>query len=280
MSRPRVTSVAFAAALVCVLVLVLGFLALPVVALVTRNPPHVVLHELNSSVASDALRISLECSAISIGLIVLLGTPVAYALGRTRFPGRVVVITILELPLVLPPAAAGIALLVAYGRFGLIGGTLGSLHISLAFNKAAVIAAITFVSSPFYIRTAIAAFEAVDPVLLDVSATLGAGRLRRMLRVATPLAGAGLGAGAALAFARGLGEFGATILFAGSLQGVTQTLSLAVYSQFEQNLNTAVAIGALLVVISAAVLLSAKLLPAWIRWRSRSGSRAVISTST
>jgi molybdate transport system permease protein len=117
-------------------------------------------------------------------------------------------------------------------------------------------------------------------VLLDVSATLGAGRARRMLRVATPLASAGLGAGAALAFARGMGEFGATILFAGSLQGVTQTLSLAVYSQFEQNLNTAVAIGVLLVVISAAVLLSAKLLPVWIRWRSRSASRAAISTST
>jgi molybdate transport system permease protein len=274
------TSVTLGAALVCVLVLVLGFLALPVVALLTRNPPHEVIHELHSGVASDALRISLECSAISIALIVLFGTPLAYALGRTRFPGRAVLITVLELPLVLPPAAAGIALLVAYGRFGLIGGTLHSLHISLAFNKAAVIAAITFVSSPFYIRSAIAAFETVDPVLLDVSATLGAGRLRRMLRVAMPLASAGLGAGAALAFARGMGEFGATILFAGSLQGVTQTLSLAVYSQFEQNLNTAVAIGALLVVLSAAVLLSAKLLPAWIRWRSRSASRAVISTST
>jgi molybdate transport system permease protein len=244
--RSRVTSVALATALMCVLVLVLGFLALPVVALLTRIPPHEVIHELHSGVAADALRISLECSAISLGLIVLLGTPLAYALGRARFPGRAIVITVLELPLVLPPAAAGIALLVAYGRFGLIGGTLHSLHISLAFNKAAVIAAITFVSSPFYIRTAIAAFESVDP--------------------------------AALAFARGMGEFGATILFAGSLQGVTQTLSLAVYSQFEQNLNTAVAIGALLVVISAAVLLSAKLLPAWIRWRSRSASRAVIST--
>jgi molybdate transport system permease protein len=278
--RARVTSIALAAALACVLALVLGFLALPVVALLTRNPPHEVIRQLNSSVAADALRISLECSAISLGLIVLLGTPVAYALGRTRFPGRAIVITVLELPLVLPPAAAGIALLVAYGRFGLIGGTLHSLHISLAFNKAAVIAAITFVSSPFYVRSAIAAFETVDPVLLDVSATLGAGRLRRMLRVAMPLASPGLGAGAALAFARGMGEFGATILFAGSLQGVTQTLSLAVYSQFEQNLNTAVAIGALLVVISAAVLLSAKLLPIWIRWRSRSGSRAVISTST
>jgi molybdate transport system permease protein len=278
--RSRMTSVTLGAALVCVLVLVLGFLALPVVALLTRNPPHEVIHELHSGVAADALRISLECSAISIALIVLFGTPLAYALGRTRFPGRAVLITVLELPLVLPPAAAGIALLVAYGRFGLIGGTLHSLHISLAFNKAAVIAAITFVSSPFYIRSAIAAFETVDPVLLDVSATLGAGRLRRMLRVAMPLASAGLGAGAALAFARGMGEFGATILFAGSLQGVTQTLSLAVYSQFEQNLNTAVAIGALLVVISAAVLLSAKLLPAWIRWRSRSASRAVISTST
>jgi molybdate transport system permease protein len=272
--RSRAAGVALAAALACVSALVLGFLMLPVVALLTHVPPHVVIHDLGSPVATDALRISAECSAISLSLVLVLGTPLAFALGRARFPGRVLIITLVELPLVLPPAAAGIALLVAYGRHGLIGGLL---HASLTFNKAAVVAAITFVSSPFYLRAAIAAFEAVDPVLLDVTATLGAGRVRRMLRVAVPLAGAGLGAGAALAFARGMGEFGATILFAGSLQGVTQTLSLAVYSQFDQDLNTAVAIGALLVVISAAVLLCAKLIPAWIHWRSRSAYRAAIS---
>lgn len=274
MIRSRAAGVALAAALACVSALVLGFLMLPVVALLTHVPPHVVIHDLGSPVATDALRISAECSAISLSLVLVLGTPLAFALGRARFPGRVLIITLVELPLVLPPAAAGIALLVAYGRHGLIGGLL---HASLTFNKAAVVAAITFVSSPFYLRAAIAAFEAVDPVLLDVTATLGAGRVRRMLRVAVPLAGAGLGAGAALAFARGMGEFGATILFAGSLQGVTQTLSLAVYSQFDQDLNTAVAIGALLVVISAAVLLCAKLIPAWIHWRSRSAYRAAIS---
>jgi molybdate transport system permease protein len=276
----RATSALSTAALLCGLVLVIGFLVLPVVALLTHVPPHVVIDELQSRVATDALGISLECSAISLALIAVLGTPVAYALARTRFPGRSVVITALELPLVLPPAAAGVALLVAFGRVGLLGGTLRDLHISLAFNKAAVVAAITFVSSPFFIRGAIAAFEAVDPVLLDVSATLGAGRLRRLLAVAVPLAAGGLGASAALAFARGIGEFGATILFAGSLEGSTQTLSLAIYAQFEQDLNRAVAIGAFLVVISAAVLLSAKVLPAWIRWRSGFASRVVISASS
>lgn len=275
-----VAKAASAVALACLLVVVLGFLVLPVVALLTHVPPHVVIHSLGSRVATDALQISLECSAISLGLIIVFGTPVAYALARTRFPGRAAVITALELPLVLPPAAAGIALLVSFGRFGLLGGTLHTLHVSLAFNKAAVVAAITFVSSPFYIRGAIAAFEAVDPVLLDVGATLGAGPLRRLLRVAVPLAGPGLGAGAALAFARGIGEFGATILFAGSLEGTTQTLSLAIYSQFEQDLNTAIAIAALLVVISAAILLCAKILPTWHRWRSGSALRAVTSTSS
>jgi molybdate transport system permease protein len=280
MTRSRVASVAGGVALVCALALGLGFLALPVVALLTRLPPHVLIDKLHGGVATDALRVSLECSAISLGLILLFGTPLAYTLARARFPARPVVITLLELPLVLPPAAAGIALLVAFGRFGLLGGTLHALGISLAFNQAAVVAAITFVSSPLYLRGALAAFEAVDPVLLDVSATLGAGRLRRLLRVAVPLAGPGLGAAAARSVARGRGEFGATILFAGSLQGVTQTLSLAVYAEFDQDIDTAIAIGALLVVVSAAILLGAKLLPAWIRWRSTSASRAVISPST
>jgi molybdate transport system permease protein len=120
--------------------------------------------------------------------------------------------------------------------------------------------AIVFVASPFYLRGAIAAFEAVDPALLDVAGTLGAGPIRRMARVAIPVAAGGLGASAAMAFARGIGEFGATILFAGSFGGTTQTLSLAVYSLFDANLDQAVAIGVLLICISAAILLCAKLL--------------------
>jgi molybdate transport system permease protein len=154
----------------------------------------------------------------------------------------------------------------------LLGHTLTVLGIDLAFTQAAVVLAILFVASPFYLRGAIASFEAVDPTLLDVAGTLGAGPLRRMLRVAMPLASAGLGAAAALAFARGIGEFGATILFAGSIEGTTQTLPLAVYSLFDANLDQAIAIGVLLIIVSAAILLAAKLVGSWTSSRSRSGS--------
>jgi molybdate transport system permease protein len=250
-----------ALALGLVVAVVLGFLLVPIVALIVYQPPG----QLGSSVTTDAIRVSLTTNAIAMALTLTLGTPFAYAVGRHRFPGRNGVITLVELPLVLPPAVAGIALLVAFGRLGLLGHTLSALGIDLAFTPAAVVMAIVFVASPFYVRGAIAAFEAVDATLLDVAGTLGAGPVRRMLRVAVPLARAGLGASAALAFARGLGEFGATILFAGSFQGTTQTLPLAVYSLFDANLDQAIAIGVLLLVIAAAILLSAKLLGSWTR---------------
>jgi molybdate transport system permease protein len=211
-------------------------------------------------VATDAILVSLKTNAIAFALMIGLGTPFAYVLARARFPGRSVVITLVELPLVMPPAVAGLGLLVAFGRLGLLGHTLSALGISLAFNQAAVVIAIVFVASPFYLRGAIAAFEAVDPALIDVASTLGAGPLRRLLTVAVPVAGGALGAAAAVAFARGIGEFGATILFAGSLQGSTQTLPLAVYSLFDANLDQAIAIGVLLIIVSFAILLTAKLL--------------------
>jgi molybdate transport system permease protein len=204
--------------------------------------------------------VSLKTNTIAFALMIAFGTPFAYVLARSRFPGRSLLITIVEIPLVMPPAVAGLALLVAFGRLGLLGHALSGLGIQLGFTQAAVVLAILFVASPFYLRGAMAAFSAVDPALLDVAATLGAGPLRRMLRVAIPIAAGGLGAAAAVAFARGLGEFGATILFAGSFQGSTQTLPLAVYSLFDANLDQAIAIGVLLIVVSAAILLSAKLL--------------------
>jgi molybdate transport system permease protein len=266
------------AALGLLVAIPLAFLVVPLAGLLTHVPPHTILSSLDSSVARDALRVSLECSLASLALTLAFGTPLAYVLGRWSSRWRAIPITAVELPLVLPPAAAGIALLVTFGHLGLLGGTLSALGVSIAFNQAAVIVAITFVSSPFYVRGAIAAFEAVDPVLLDVGATLGAGRVRRMLRIATPIAASGLSAGATLAFARGLGEFGATILFAGSLQGTTQTLPLAIYSQFDSDFNGAIALSALLVVLSAAILLTSKLVPAWINWRSGSASLDVAST--
>ncbi len=249
--------------------IVLGFLLLPIVALITYQPVGRLLHEFGAQVSTDAIKVSVKTNLIAMVLTLLLGTPFAYAVGRRRFPGRSVLITLVELPLVLPPAVAGIGLLVAFGRLGLLGGTLTSLGISLAFSQAAVVMAIVLVAGPFYVRGAIGAFEAVDPTLIDVAGTLGAGPLRRLVRVALPLAASGLGASAALCFARGIGEFGATILFAGSFQGSTQTLPLAVYSLFDANLDQAIAIGVLLVIVSAAILLSAKLVGAW------SGSVAV-----
>jgi molybdate transport system permease protein len=189
-------------------------------------------------------------------------------------------VTILELPLVLPPAVAGIGLLAAFGRLGLLGGELDALGITVGFTQTAVVMAITFVASPFYVRQAIAAFEAVDETMLDASRTLGAGPARTFWRVALPLAGGGLGAGAVVAFARGLGEFGATIMFAGSLQGVTQTVSLAIYQEFDVNLDTALAISAVLVVASGALLFAVKVLPLWTGSRSTSPSLFARSAST
>jgi molybdate transport system permease protein len=254
---------------------VLAFLLLPIVALITYQPLHELIHGFGTKVATDAILVTLKTNAIAFAVMIGIGTPFAYVLARTRFPGRYLVITLVEVPLVMPPAVAGIALLVAFGRLGLLGHTFSALGIDLAFTPAAVVVAILFVASPFYLRGAIAAFEAVDSTLLDVAGTLGAGPMRRMTRVAVPLAAGGLGAAAAVAFARGLGEFGATILFAGSFQGVTQTLSLAVYSLFDANLDQAVAIGVLLIILSAAILITAKfLVRSWTRSRSTSPSPA------
>jgi molybdate transport system permease protein len=254
---------------------VLAFLLLPIVALITYQPVHELIHGFGTKAATDAILVSLKTNAIAFGLMITIGTPFAYVLARTRFRGRDFVITLVEVPLVMPPAVAGLGLLVAFGRLGLLGHALRALGIDLAFTPAAVVIAILFVASPFYLRGAIAAFEAVDPTLLDVAGTLGAGPMRRMARVAIPLAGGGLGAAAAVAFARGLGEFGATILFAGSFQGTTQTLALAVYSLFDANLDQAIAIGVLLIALSAAILITAKLLVrSWTSSRSTSPSPA------
>jgi molybdate transport system permease protein len=253
-----------------IVTVVLGFLLVPIVALVTYQSPADLLDNLQSPVTTDAIVVSLKTNAIAMVITLGLGTPFAYLIARHRFRGRSVVITLVELPLVMPPAVAGIALLVAFGRLGLLGDSLTALGIDLAFTEAAVVMAILFVASPFYIRGAIGAFEAVDGTLIDVAATVGAGPTRRMLRVAIPLARSGLVASAALAFARGIGEFGATILFAGSFEGTTQTLPLAVYSLFDAGLDQAIAIGVLLLAVSGAILLTAKLLGSWISLTSTS----------
>ncbi len=260
----------FVVVLVVTTVVSLTFLAIPIVAIFAELSFGELVDGLLSDVARDALRVTAETNLIAMALILLFGTPTAYLLASRRFRGRAALVTLVELPLVLPPAVAGIGLLAAFGRAELLGGTLEALGVEIAFTKIAVVLAVTFVASPFYVRTAIAAFEGVDPDLVAASRTLGAGPGRTFLRVALPLAAAGLGAGAALAFARSLGEFGATIMFAGSLQGVTQTLSLAVYQEFDVDFENALAIGALLVVLSALVLFLAKVVRPWRVFASRS----------
>jgi molybdate transport system permease protein len=175
---------------------------------------------------------------------------------------------------------AGIALLAAFGSRGLLGDSLAVLGISIPFTQAAVVMAVILVASPFYLRAAIASFEAVDRNVIDAARTLGAGPGRVFLRVALPLARGGLGAGSTLAFARGLGEFGATIMFAGSLQGVTQTLPLMIYAQLDQDFDVALAVGALLVLVSLVILLAAKLVPSWTGFTSISPFRSARSASS
>jgi molybdate transport system permease protein len=238
------------------------FMVLPVVAIFVHVPPGTLIDQLSNPIVTDALRVTLKTTIVAQVAILLIGTPTAYFLATRRFPGRSLAITLVELPIVLPPAVAGIGLLVAFGRVGLLGKHFG-IGSHIAFTWIAVTLAVALVSGPFYVRQAIAAFEAVDPNLVAASRTLGAGPTRTFFRVTLPLAAGGLGAGEAVALARGLGEFGATIMFAGSFQGKTQTLSLAVYQEFEVDFDVALAISALLIVISLAILLSIKVLSAW-----------------
>jgi molybdate transport system permease protein len=269
----------FSLLLVTALALALAFLALPVLALFLRVPPAELIRQLGEERAREALIVSLTTSLVAHLVILAVGTPAAYLLATRAFRGRALVVSLLELPLVLPPAVAGLGLLAAFGRSGLLGEELSALGVEIPFTQLAVVLAICFVASPFYLRAAIAAFEAVDPALLGAARTLGAGPERVFSRIALPLALGGLGAGSTLAFARGLGEFGATIMFAGSLPGTTQTAPLAIYDALDEDFEVALALGALLVVISVAILLVAKLLASWTRSPSTSTIRFAPSGS-
>jgi molybdate transport system permease protein len=193
-------------------------------------------------------------------MILVVGTPAAYLLATREFPGKSLVVTLVELPLVLPPAVAGIALLAALGPKGILGGALSDAGIALVLRTAGVVVALTFVSAPFYVRQAQAAFAALDTSWLEASRTLGAGEARTFARVAVPAALPGLAAGLALAWGRALGEFGATLMFAGSFRGITQTVPLAIYERFATDFDGALALSAVLVIVSGVLLLGVKLL--------------------
>jgi molybdate transport system permease protein len=250
---------AFRIGLAVALAIALSFLTLPVVAIFVDSSPADLVDSLGEPGVLDALWLSLRATAAAIALILVVGTPAAYLLATRSFRGKAVVITLVELPLVLPPAAAGVALLAALGPEGILGDALGDLGIELPLTTAAVVVALTFVASPFYVRQAVAAFASVDRTLLDASRTLGASEAHGFRRVVIPTAMPGLSAGAALALGRALGEFGATLMFAGSFQGITQTVPLAIYDRFSTNFDSALALSAVLVAVSAAILLSVKL---------------------
>jgi molybdate transport system permease protein len=270
-TMPAAGRAGFTALLALAAGILLSFFALPLVALFTQAPLGEIPKLLSEPVLQEILLVTLKTNLIANALILALGTPTAYLLATRRFPGRALLVTLVELPLVLPPAVAGIGLLAAFSAGGLLGTPLEEAGIVIPFTQWAVVMAITFVASPFYVRQAIASFEAVDPQLQDASRTLGVGPARTFLRVSLPLAAGGLIAGWVLAFARGIGEFGATIMFAGNVPGVTQTLTLGIYEQLDANFDLALAIGVLLVVLSAGVLLAYKMISSW---------RTSISTST
>jgi len=238
-------------------VVAVGFLAVPLVGLLGRTPWTSMATELATPRVLEALRLSLVCSLGAVGISLLLGVPLAFVLARFEFPGRNLVRALTTLPMVLPPVVGGVALLLAFGRRGLAGQWLDrALGITLPFTTTGAILAEAFVAMPFLVITTEAGLRAMDRRFEDAAATLGAGRWTTFRRVTLPLVAPSLGAGAALCWARALGEFGATITFAGNLPGVTQTMPLAVYLALETDLDAAIALSLVLLAISLAVLVA------------------------
>jgi molybdate transport system permease protein len=233
-----------------------AFLLLPMIALAWRGVEGgAVGDNITSGFVYDALKLSAITSTVALLVAILAGTPLAYLLARRQFPGKFAVDLLLDLPIVLPPTVAGVALLVAFGRRGLIGEHLDDSGINIAFTTTAVVMAQVFVSAPFYIRTAKAGFESVEPVYEGVASTLGASPLRSFWRVTLPLAWPSLVAGAILCWARALSELGATLIFAGNLRGETQTMPLAIISAFESGQSIDVPIALSLILVGAALVL-------------------------
>ncbi len=240
----------------------IAFLAIPVVGLVARAVAGgALLDALTTPAVRDALTLSLVTTTISLVLVLLFGTPLALLLARHRFRGSSVVESIVDLPIVLPPAVAGLALLLVFGRSGLLGGALEVAGIRIPFTTLAVVLAQTFVAAPFFIRTARTGIGGVDGQLEDAARDLGAEEASVIRRVTLPLAAPALATGMVLCWSRALGEFGATIMFAGSLPGVTRTLPLVVYSEFHSgDLEASVAAASILILAALGVLLAVRLL--------------------
>ena len=231
------------------------FLALPMVALLVRTPWAQLLGQLTSPPILDALRLSLVTSLGALVVVSIVGVPLAWALARVDFPGRSLVRALVIVPLVLPPVVGGVALLSAFGRRGLVGGPLyDAFGVTLPFTTAAVVVAHTFVALPFFVLSVEGALRATDRDYDVVAATLGASRWTILWTVSLPLAGPGLLAGLVLAWARALGEFGATITFAGNYPGTTRTMPNAIYVALQSDPDAALVLSVILMVVSVAVL--------------------------
>jgi molybdate transport system permease protein len=234
-----------------------GFFALPLFALLQRARWSTLAHDLTTHAALDALRLSLACAIGATALSVVFGTPLAWLLARGEFRGRRLLRALVLLPLVLPPVVGGVALLAAFSVRSPIGGFLhDALGLQLTFSPAGVVLAQTFVAMPFYVITLEAALAGVDHRYEDAAATLGASPWRVFTRVTLPLVVGSVAAGGVLAFARALGEFGATITFAGNISGRTQTLPLNVYLLLETDQRAAIALSLVLVAVSVAALVA------------------------
>ncbi|MET0342741.1 MAG: ABC transporter permease [Polyangiales bacterium] len=235
-----------------------AFLVLPVVALFVTTSPAELVAGLRNPLVWPALRLSLLTTTTSLTLAVLFGTPLAWVLARRRTRITLLIETLVQLPMVVPPAVAGVALLLTFGRRGLLAGVAYPRGSSVTFTTAAVVLAELFVAAPFYVQAATSAFRQLDPRLVVVARTLGATPAAVLIKVAVPLAMPGLVAGAVMTWARSLGEFGATLMFAGNLQGRTQTLPLAIYTALETDFATAQALSIVLVCVALALLVAAR----------------------
>ena len=256
----RIREVALKAGLALMLMLAMAFIALPVVALFLKSPLDTTLRSLHDPVVIDALKLSLMTSTITTITVVIMGTPIAYVSARFQYFGKELADSLIDLPVIMPPAVAGIALLMAFGRMGIVGHYLNGMGISIAFTTLAVIMAQVFVSSPFYIRQARTSFEDVDLAFENAARTLGASRVHTFFHVIIPIAMNGLISGAIMAFARSLGEFGATIMFAGNFQGRTQTMPLAIYTAMQGDLDVSLCLAIILVAFSFMVIFLVKIL--------------------
>jgi len=245
--------------------LALGFLVLPLVGLVLRAPWRRLPELLLDPAVLEALRLSLLCGLLATVVCVLLGVPLAWMLARTEFPAKRLVRALVTVPLVLPPVVGGVALLMLLGRRGVIGQYLDAwFGLTLPFTTTAVVIAESFVALPFLVIAVEGALRAADPRYETAAATLGASRWTTFRRVTLPMAAPGVAAGAVLCFARALGEFGATITFAGSFPGVTRTMPIEVYLQLQTDPDTAIVLSLLLLAASVAVLVALR-----DRWTAR-----------